>query len=120
MILTYKARYGCVVGYSGHERGLAPDRGGGGARRQRDRAPLHDRPHDDRPGPRGVAGADGLQRLVRNIRNIEKALGSPEKRIMDGERAVRDRLAKSVVARCDIPGTRITADMLTVKGREAA
>ena len=28
VIQTYKARYGCVVGYSGHERGPGADRGG--------------------------------------------------------------------------------------------
>ena len=70
-------------------------------------------------GPDHAASLEpmGLQRLVRNIRNIEKALGSPEKTMMPAERAVRDRLAKSIVARRDIPaGTKITADMLTVKG----
>ena len=117
VILTYKARYGCVVGYSGHERGLAPTEAAvaiGANVIERhftiDRTMI---------GPDHAASLEpmGLQRLVRNIRNIEKALGSPEKRIMDGERAVRDRLAKSVVAREDIAaGTKITADMLTVKG----
>jgi sialic acid synthase SpsE len=117
VILTYKARYRCVVGYSGHERGLAPTEAAvaiGAKVVERhftiDRTMI---------GPDHAASLEpmGLQRLVRNIRNIEKALGSPDKRIMDGERAVRDRLAKSIVARVDIPaGTCITADMLTVKG----
>jgi sialic acid synthase len=117
VILMYKERYGCVVGYSGHERGLAPTEAAvalGACVIERhftiDRTMI---------GPDHAASLEpmGLQRLVRNIRNIEKALGTPEKRIMDGERSVRDRLAKSVVARRDIPaGTTITADMLTVKG----
>ena len=117
VILAYKERYGCVVGYSGHERGLAPTEaavalGANVVERHFtiDRTMI---------GPDHAASLEpmGLQRLVRNIRNIEKALGTPEKRIMDGERAVRDRLAKSIVARQDIPaGTTITADMLTVKG----
>jgi sialic acid synthase len=117
VILAYKERYGCVVGYSGHERGLAPTEAAvalGATVVERhftiDRTMI---------GPDHAASLEpmGLQRLVRNIRNIEKALGTPEKRIMDGERAVRERLAKSVVARQDIPaGTTITADMLTVKG----
>src|SRR5262249_16879288 len=45
------------------------------------------------------------------------ARGSAGKKMLPPERAVRDRLAKSIVARQDIPaGTKITADMLTVKG----
>ena len=60
---------------------------------------------------------EGLRRLVRNVRNIEKALGSADKQVMDGEWSVRERLAKSVVAATEIPvGTKITSDMLTVKG----
>jgi sialic acid synthase SpsE len=117
VILTYKARYGCVVGYSGHERGLAPTEaavaiGANVVERHFtiDRTMI---------GPDHAASLEpmGLQRLVRNIRNIEKALGAPEKRMLEAERPVRDRLAKSVVARADIPaGTQITAAMLTVKG----
>ncbi|MCC7371198.1 MAG: N-acetylneuraminate synthase family protein [Chloroflexi bacterium] len=117
VILTYKARYGCVVGYSGHERGLAPTEaavaiGANVVERHFtiDRTMI---------GPDHAASLepDGLKRLVRNIRNIEKALGSSEKRLLDAEKPVRDRLAKSVVAKQTIPaGTMITADMLTVKG----
>jgi sialic acid synthase SpsE len=117
VIQTYKARYSCVVGYSGHERGLAPTEAAvalGATVIERhftiDRTMI---------GPDHAASLEpmGLQRLVRNIRNIEKALGSPEKKMLDAERAVRDRLAKSIVARRDIPaGTKITAEMLTVKG----
>jgi sialic acid synthase SpsE len=117
VIQSYRARYGCVVGYSGHERGLAPTEAAvalGASVVERhftiDRTMI---------GPDHAASLEpmGLQRLVRNIRNIEKALGSPEKKMMPAERAVRDRLAKSIVARRDIPaGTKITADMLTVKG----
>jgi sialic acid synthase SpsE len=117
VIETYRERFRCVVGYSGHERGLAPTEAAvalGATVVERhftiDRTMI---------GPDHAASLEpsGLQRLVRNIRNIEKALGSPEKRILDPEKKVRERLAKSIVARRDIPaGTRITADMLTVKG----
>jgi sialic acid synthase SpsE len=117
VILTYKSRYGCVVGYSGHERGLAPTEAAVAIGAQViERHFTIDR---TMIGPDHAASLepDGLKRLIRNVRNIEKALGSSEKRIMPGERAVRDRLAKSIVARQDIPaGTKITADMLTVKG----
>lgn len=117
VIQTYRERFGCVVGYSGHERGLAPSEAAvalGASVVERhftiDRTMI---------GPDHAASLEpmGLQRLVRNIRNIEKALGSPEKRVMEGERKVRERLAKSIVARTDIPaGTVIRSDMLTVKG----
>ena len=117
VIQTYRERFRCVVGYSGHERGLAPTEAAvalGATVVERhftiDRTMI---------GPDHAASLEpsGLQRLVRNIRNIEKALGSPEKRILEPEKKVRERLAKSIVARRDIPaGTRIEADMLTVKG----
>ena len=117
VIQTYKTRYGCVVGYSGHERGLAPTEAAvaiGANVVER-----HFTIARTMIGPDHAASLepDGLKRLVRNIRNIEKALGSPEKKMLDAERPVRDRLAKSIVARKDIPaGTKITAEMLTVKG----
>ena len=117
VILTYKARYNCVVGYSGHERGLAPTEAAVAIGAQV--VERHFTIDRTMIGPDHAASLEpeGLKRLIRNIRNIEKALGSPEKKIMSGERAVRDRLAKSIVARRDIPaGTKITAEMLTVKG----
>lgn len=117
VILTYKARYNCVVGYSGHERGLAPTEAAVAIGAQV--VERHFTIDRTMIGPDHAASLEpeGLKRLIRNIRNIEKALGSPEKKIMAGERAVRDRLAKSIVARQDIPaGTKITAEMLTVKG----
>ncbi len=117
VIHAYRERFGCVVGYSGHERGLAPSEAAvalGASVVERhftiDRTMI---------GPDHAASLEptGLQRLIRNIRNIEKALGSSDKRILDSEQTVRERLAKSVVARTEIPaGTVITADMLTVKG----
>jgi sialic acid synthase len=117
VIPAYRERYGCVVGYSGHERGLAPTEAAvalGASVVER-----HFTIDRTMVGPDHAASLEptGLQRLVRNIRNVEKALGSPEKRIVEAERGVRERLAKSIVARADIPaGTIITADMLTVKG----
>jgi sialic acid synthase SpsE len=114
---AYRHRYGVLVGYSGHERGLAPTEaavalGANVVERHFtiDRTMI---------GPDHAASLepDGLRRLIRNLRNIEKALGSPDKHVLEGEWSVRERLAKSVVAAEEIPaGTRISADMLTVKG----
>jgi sialic acid synthase SpsE len=117
VIQTYRERFRCVVGYSGHERGLAPSEAA--VALGADVIERHFTIDRTMIGPDHAASLEptGLQRLVRNIRNIEKALGSPEKRIVEAERTVRERLAKSIVAKMDIPaGTVITADMLTVKG----
>jgi sialic acid synthase SpsE len=117
VIQTYRERFRCVVGYSGHERGLAPSEAA--VALGADVIERHFTIDRTMIGPDHAASLEpsGLQRLVRNIRNIEKALGSPDKRIVEAERTVRQRLAKSIVAKGDIPaGTVITADMLTVKG----
>ena len=71
------------------------------------------------PGPDHAASLDplGLLRLVLNIRDMESAIGSGEKRISEAEMQIRKRLAKSIVARCDIEeGTVMLPEMLTVKG----
>ena len=44
-----------------------------------------------------------LEKLVRDIRHIEAAMGSPDKRVADSEIPVRVRLGKSVVAAQHIP-----------------
>ncbi len=114
---AYRKRYSVVVGYSGHERGLAPTEAAvalGANVIER-----HFTIDRTMVGPDHAASLepDGLRRLIRNLRNIEKALGSPDKHVLDGEWSVRERLAKSVVAAADIPaGTPISAEMLTVKG----
>jgi N,N'-diacetyllegionaminate synthase len=57
-----------------------------------------------------------LQKLVRDIRQIEQAMGSTDKFVAPAEVPVRARLGKSVVAASHIaPGTIIRADMLTAK-----
>src|SRR3712207_3848296 len=110
VIQTYRERFGCVVGYSGHERGLAPTEAAvalGASVIKRhftiDRTMIG-------PAHAPAIEPSALQGRVRNTPNIEKAHGSPEKRILAPEKKVRERLAKSIVARQDIPaGTKITA-----------
>ncbi len=114
---TLRKAFDVPVGYSGHERGLAPSEAAvalGAAAIERhftlDRSML---------GPDHAASLEpqGLNLLVRNVRNIEAALGSSDKQMVEGEWSVRHRLAKSVVSVCDIPeGTTITREMLTAKG----
>ena len=114
---TFRSTFGCLVGYSGHERGLAPSEAAaalGACVIER-----HFTIDRTMVGPDHAASLEpeGLRKLIRNIRNIERALGSNEKQVLYDERPVRERLAKSIVARVDIPaGSVVRAEMLTVKG----
>ncbi|XP_078532673.1 N-acetylneuraminate-9-phosphate synthase-like [Lissotriton helveticus] len=60
-----------------------------------------------------------LAELVRSIRTVEMAMGSPIKHFLPCEKGCHDKLGKSVVAKVCIPaGTVMTLDMLTVKVAE--
>ena len=117
VIQTYRERFGVLVGYSGHERGLAPTEAAaalGACVIER-----HFTVDRTMVGPDHAASLEpeGLRRLIRNIRNIEHALGDGVKQLLSEERVVRDRLAKSIVASRDIPaGAVIRLDMLITKG----
>src|SRR5258708_24254677 len=113
----YRDRYGVRVGYSGHERGIAVS----AAAATLGACVLERHFTKDRtlPGPDHAASLEpiGLEKLVRDVRHIEEAMGSAEKRVAPSEMPVRARLAKSVVAALHIPaGTVVEAAMLTVKG----
>ncbi|KGL84518.1 Sialic acid synthase, partial [Tinamus guttatus] len=57
-----------------------------------------------------------LAELVKAVRTVERALGSPLKQLLPCEMACNEKLGKSVVAKVAIPeGTVLTLDMLTVK-----
>ena len=113
---TYRQRYGVLVGFSGHERGICVTEAAatlGACVVER-----HFTKDRTLPGPDHAASLEpqGLAKLVRDIREIEAAMGSAEKRVADSELPVRARLGKSVVAARHIPaGTTISADMLTAK-----
>jgi sialic acid synthase SpsE len=114
---TFSERYGVLVGYSGHERGIAVSE----AAATLGACVLERHFTRDRtlPGPDHAASLEpiGLEKLVRDIRHIEEAMGSTDKRVVPSEVPVRARLAKSVVAAQHISaGTVVQADMLTVKG----
>ena len=114
---TLRRAFDVPVGYSGHERGLAPTEAAvalGAVVVER-----HFTLDRTLPGPDHAASLEprGLELLVRNIRNIEAALGSPDKRLVAAERPVRERLAKSVAAARTIrAGAVIREADLTVKG----
>lgn len=70
------------------------------------------------PGPDHRASLEPteLEEMVRGIRLVEKAWGSPVKAPVESELEVRDVARKSIVAKVDIPaGTVITEDMLAFK-----
>jgi sialic acid synthase len=114
---TFSTRYGVLVGYSGHELGIAVSAAAatlGACVVER-----HFTKDRTLPGPDHAASLEpiGLEKLVRDIRHIEAAMGSAEKRVVPSEVPVRARLAKSVVAAQHISaGAVVRADMLTVKG----
>ena len=110
-------QFGVPVGYSGHERGIA--------------IPVvavalgacivekHITLDRSLPGPDHAASLEpaGIERLIRDIRHTEQALGSPEKHLSAMEMLNRHVLRKSLVATRDLPsGTVITRDMVKVKG----
>jgi len=106
-----------VIGYSGHEQGIAisPVAVALGAKIIERHFTL------DRTMKGGDHAASlepqGFAKMVRDIRHIEEAMGSTEKKIQESEAPVFRKLAKSIVSAVDInSGDSITADMLTTKG----
>ena len=106
-----------VIGYSGHEQGIAiPPAAVALSAKIIERHFTLDRTlkggdHAASLEPQGFA------KMVRDIRHIEEAMGSTEKKIQESEAPVFRKLAKSIVSAVDInSGDSITADMLTTKG----
>jgi sialic acid synthase len=117
VIPALRERYGVPVGYSGHEKsGHVITLGAvalGACLVER-----HFTLDHTMPGPDHAASLEplGFASLVQSIRKLESAMGSSTKEILDIEIPVREKLAKSVVARRAIPsGHRITREDLTVK-----
>jgi sialic acid synthase SpsE len=113
---TFRERYGVLVGYSGHERGIAVTEAAatlGACVVER-----HFTKDRTLPGPDHAASLEpvGLEKLVRDIRHIETAMGSAEKRVSASEVSVRARLGKSIVAARTIPaGAVLSREMLGAK-----
>lgn len=113
---TYRQRYGVLVGYSGHERGISVTEAAaalGACAIER-----HFTKDRTLAGPDHAASLEpqGLQKLVRDIRQIEMAMGNGEKTVTPAEVPVRARLAKSVVtAQPIVAGAIIGIEMLAAK-----
>lgn len=115
---TYKQEFPeAVIGFSGHEKGIAipPVAVGLGAKIIERHFTL------DRTMKGGDHAASlepaGFEKMVRDIRHTEIALGSFTKEVQESELPIFKKLAKSIVSAVDIPaGTVVTAEMLTTKG----
>lgn len=116
VIRTYKKKFGPLIGYSGHELGIAITLCAvvmGAVVVEK-----HFTIDRTMKGPDHAASLEpqGLYRLVRDIRVYEKSLGSFEKKCLASERSVRKKLAKSLVSVCKISrGAIIKKEMLTEK-----
>ena len=93
-ITTLKDRYGCEVGYSGHENGLIPSIAAlcfGATIIER-----HITLDKTMWGTDQMASVEphGLIKLVRGIRELQSAIGDGNKIVTDGEKSIRDKLRK--------------------------
>lgn len=115
-MLELDERYDVPVGYSGHERGIAVSEAAaalGAVVIERhftlDRA---------MEGPDHAASLEptGLNKLIRDIRTIEKSMGTPHRYLTRGEYNNRVALSKSLIATRDIKqNERITRADVTAK-----
>jgi len=106
-----------VIGYSGHELGIAIS----GAAVALGAAIVERHFTLDRTMKGGDHAASlepgGFAKMVRDIRHIEEAMGISEKQVQESEIPIFKKLAKSVVSSKAIPrGVTITREMLTTKG----
>ena len=70
----------------------------------------------DGPDHKASLEPEELKQMITAIRNIEKALGSPEKKVTDSERANIAVVRKSIVAKKPIrKGECFTEDNITTK-----
>lgn len=109
-------KYGVPVGYSGHERGIAVSIGA--VARGATIIERHITTDKSLEGPDHKASLlpDEFKAMVSGIREVERAVGEPIKKLSRGEIMNRELLGKSIVATTFIAdGTRITRDMLTTR-----
>ncbi len=109
-------QYSVPVGYSGHERGTAVSIGA--VARGACIIERHITVDKSLEGPDHKASLlpEEFKVMVDGIREVELAIGQPEKKLSRGEIMNRELLAKSIVAATFISdGTIITRDMLTTR-----
>lgn len=116
VIRTYQEKFGPLIGFSGHELGIAISLCAvvmGAVVVER-----HFTIDRTMRGPDQAASLEpqGLYKLIRDIRAYEKARGSFEKKCLESERPIREKLATSLISSCRIPKGAVIKDaMLTEK-----
>jgi len=113
---TMREQYGVPVGYSGHERGGAATLAAValGARIIEKHLTL-DRTMKGPDHPASLEPEEFIN-LVKDIRVVERSLGSSHRWVTRGEFMNREVLGKSLVAACDIrKGRKITRETVTAK-----
>jgi N-acetylneuraminate synthase len=108
---------GAVVGYSGHERGIAvPIAAVAMGARIVEKHITVDRSMEGNDHKVSLLPSEFAE-MVRNIRNVEEAMGSGgERELTQGEMINRENLAKSLVINCDLQeGQIIQRHMIMVK-----
>jgi len=116
VMTTLKQTFGLLIGYSDHTTGIEVPLAA--VALGADVIEKHFTLDRHLPGPDQLSSIEPteLKDMVTGIRNIERALGSPVKRISGEEAQNREICRRSIVAATDIPqGTVITNDMLATK-----
>ncbi len=118
VIKTYLDKFPkAIIGYSGHEQGIAiPIAAVAMGAKIIERHFTLDR---TMKGGDHAASLEpqGFSKMVRDIKNIEKSMGSFEKRMQQSEIPILNKLGKSIVSKIKISANDIiNVDMLTTKG----
>jgi len=107
----------CIVGYSGHERGIAvPIAAVARGAKVIEKHFTLDRSWEGNDHRVSLLPSE-FQAMVQSIREVEQALGNGEmRRVTQGEMMNREVLAKSLIAKCDISaGDVVCASMVDIR-----
>lgn len=117
VIQTFRDRYHLPIGFSGHEPGVhIPVAAVALGACVIEKHVTLDRRMNG-PDHGASINMEELAEMVRQIRDVEKALGTPDKKHYDTEKVLESVLGKSVVSLTRIPsGSILKAEMLTAKG----
>jgi len=117
VIPILKEKFNVVVGYSGHERGISIPVAAVAV----GASIIEKHITIDRTMKGGDQAASlepsGLTKLIRDIRHLEEAMGDGNKRLLEVEKPIRQKLAKSLVSRkAIVKNSLLKRSLLTTKG----
>ena len=111
-----REKYNVAVGYSGHERGIAIASAAVAMGANIIEKHLTLDRSSDNPDNRVSLEPQGFKKMVRDIRNVEKAIGTKSRYLTRSEYTTRESLSKSLVAKTNIPiGKKIKMNDLAAK-----